>query len=95
MKQHHHRSQKRGRHRTACKTLRRGLARLEARPEVERVVLDAALPFRHQRTPGTLEVAAVLNGGVKLKAYDSLGMRWVFVKTPAPRALVKWLATAA
>lgn len=90
---HHHRTHKRGRHYTVCKTLRRPLTRLEAHPEVQRMVLDRAVACRHQRTPGTLEVAAVLPGGVKLKAYDAHGVRLVFVKTAAPQVLVQVLTT--
>jgi hypothetical protein len=92
MKHHHHRLHKRGRHFTACKTLRRRLVWLEARPEVQRIVLDVAVACRHQRTPGTLDVVAVVPGGVKLKAYDARGVRLVFVKTSVPQSLVQVLA---
>jgi hypothetical protein len=93
MKHHHHRLHKRGRHSTSCKTLRRRLAWLEAHPEVQRVVLDVAVACRHQRTPGTLDVMAVVPGGVKLKAYDARGVRVVFVKTSVPQSLVRVLAS--
>ena len=87
----HRRQKKRGRHHTVCKTLRRALARLDAHPDVQRVVLDVAVACRHHRTPGTLEVSAIQPGGVKLKAYDARGVRRVFVKTSAPQALVQAL----
>lgn len=89
----HQPQKKRGRHHTICKTLRRTLARLDAHPDVQRVVLDVAVACRHHRTPGTLEVSAMKPGGVKLKAYDARGVRLVFVKTSTPQALVRAFAT--
>ena len=92
MTSHHHPQKKRGRHHKVCKTLRRALARLDAHPDVQRVVLDVAVACRHHRSPGTLEVSTLQPGGVKLKAYDARGVRLVFVKTSAPQTLVRALA---
>ncbi len=89
----HRPQKKRGRHHTVCKTLRRTIARLDAHPDVQRVVLDVAVACRHRRTPGTLEVSSMQPGGLKLRAYDARGVRLVFVKTSAPQALVQAFAT--
>lgn len=65
-----------GKHTTTDKALQEALRAL---PNIKRAILGYPIRCHHNKVPGTLEERERVSGGVRYRAYDSWGIREVFV----------------
>ena len=71
---------KRGKHISLPKELERNVAKIEALPYVERIIINQHVGARHKFSNGVIRMARIADGGVYLRGYHGNGITDLFVK---------------
>lgn len=78
---------KRSRHNKAERAIARALARIEALPEVRRVLLGRRVACSHAAGVGAVRVVREVPGGLLLRGHTEIGVREIRVLSDDPAAV--------